>query len=98
MADERLHRAQRLAGEGRFGEAVDLCRAVVAADSACAPGWVLLGAALLGAGQVDESIEASQRAVALDGQLVLAHCNLGAAHAERLELADAHVCYERALA
>ncbi len=95
---DALRQVQVLSGEGRFGDAVQLCRRIVADDPGCVSGWVLLGAALLRLGDPDGSREASARAVALDGQVALAHCNLGAAHAERLELADALACYERALA
>ncbi len=98
MTDPRLSQVQSLAAEKRFEEAAELCRGIIESHPADARAWVLLGAALLRLDDLDGSMAASARAIALDAQLPLAHCNLGAAHAERFEMAEAHACYDRALA
>ncbi len=81
-AGKDMHRAQVLAELGRFDQAVDVLRKVIAGDSHNVVAFERIGATYALHGQVPEAIAAWRRAVELNPHLASAHTNLGNAFAD----------------
>ena len=69
--------ARRLAGQGRFTEALAACDRAIAMDRLHASHHYLRGVVLLEMGQGDEAIVALRRALYLEADFVIAHFTLG---------------------
>ena len=77
-----MHRAQVLAELGRFDQAVEVLRKVIAADSHNVVAFERIGATYALHGQIPEAIAAWRRALELNPHLASAHTNLGNAFAD----------------
>ncbi len=90
-------RGGALLKEGRFSEAAEVLREAVAQDSTDELAWRWLGAALGAAGDVEESIRAFSRAIALSPQSPKNHFNLAIALEKQGEFREAKARLHRAL-
>ncbi len=77
-----IHRAQVLTELGRFDQAVEVLRKVIAADSHNVVAFERIGATYALHGQIPEAIAAWRRALELNPHLASAHTNLGNAFAD----------------
>src|SRR5213596_165775 len=77
-----MHRAQVLAELGRFDQAVEVLRKVIAADSHNVAAVERIGATYALHGQIPEAMAAWRRALELNPHLMSAHTNLGNAFAD----------------
>lgn len=91
-------RTAALLAEGKFGEALPMCRHVVDLAPRLAAGWSDLGWALLGLKQNDEAIAACETALFIDERYVWAWNNKGAALLNLRRHEDALVALDRASA
>src|ERR1700744_3114890 len=72
-----LLRGKRLLDEGKFAAAVDELKVAISILTTNAQAWNYLGLAYHHAGQSAEAVEAYQRALKLDHDLIAVHYNLG---------------------
>lgn len=77
---EAVELARRLAGEGRFGESIELYRQIAAAVPQAAEVWHEAGLVHLQAGQPSSAAELLANAVALAPNNAMFHSTLGAAY------------------
>ncbi|MEM7305660.1 MAG: sulfatase-like hydrolase/transferase [Planctomycetota bacterium] len=89
--------AQDLNSAGRAAEAVPLYRRVVAGNEGNAAAWFQLGGALIQVEEYEESIEASQRALAVGHSWYGPHRNVGLAYDNLGQPEEALAGYKRAL-
>jgi Tfp pilus assembly protein PilF len=82
---------------GRLGEAEQIYRQVLAADSRHPDALHLLGMVTYQTGDADGAVELIRRAIAIKGDAASYHSNLGNVLESQGDLAEAAACYQRAL-
>lgn len=90
---EWMQKGLELNGEGRYKEAADAFKQVVAVTPADAVGWFSLGTAMAFDGNYTEAAEVLKQAVQLDPDLMPAYSNLGAVYGRLGQFEDALDAY-----
>lgn len=90
--------AQQLFSQGRYGEAAQLCRQLVAMQPAHAAAWQMLGMVALMQEAPKDALPALQRAHQLDARNTQTLCLLGVAHLRLGQPEEAVASFDAALA
>ena len=94
---DRIGEARSLYQSGKYGEAIDICRSVLAQSPASMPAYSCLVTSLLKRDDVTEAEQAARRALQLAPQSPIPHDLLGEVYYRQGMLAEAQAEYKNAL-
>ena len=95
---DRIGEAKSLYQSGKYGEAIDICRSVLAQNAASMPAYSCLVTSLLKRDEVTEAEQAARRALELAPQSPIPHDLLGEVYYRQGKLTEAQTEYKNALA